>query len=72
MGDWVLFAIFIFLNIIFTKKKKKKKKKKILQQPDWPQFWPSAGQETLFLRVACIPGSFNVFVISNNHNDIIQ
>ena len=35
-------------NIFLPKKKKCGEKKKEMQPPDWPQFWPPAGQETHF------------------------
>ena len=63
-GD--IFSFFFFFFFFFSKKSfqfltkkrkgKRRKKKKILQPPDWPQFWPPAGQETnIFLRVAWEP-----------------
>ena len=55
MGTWFFhFANFFFFwggcqnFIIFLPKKK------ILRPPDWPQFRPPAGQETIFLRVALV------------------
>ena len=48
-ADWELFfpffIFFIFIIIFYYLLTKKKKK---LRQPDWPQFWPPAGQETDF------------------------
>ena len=47
------FCNFFFLLSIHTKKEKKKGGENCLRPPDWPQFWPSGGQETnFFLRLA--------------------
>ena len=52
-ANWELFLpIFANFNFFLTEKKEEKK---MLRPPDWPQFRPSARQETMFfLRVASV------------------
>ena len=45
-GFFFQFLFFLLFFTIFLKKGKKK----ILRPPDWPQFWPPAGQETNFFK----------------------
>ena len=47
-----MFAIFLSFQYYFHNflAKKKPRKKTILRPPDWPQFFPPAGQETRFFK----------------------
>ena len=55
MGTFIFILPFFFLQKCHTKKREKNGRNKILRPPDWPQFRPTAGQETnSFLRVAWV------------------